>query len=123
MIDANIKRKNFNDETLQTAIMHKLLWNSVDVDYLEDHLQDPTEETAVELGRTYQAIQDKRYDLRIRKDSNMGKKKQNAEPKEELLTLDEACKKREELKAQGVAYPTIMSRGYGKYQVIEGRAA
>ena len=123
MIDPNFRRKNFNDETLQTATMHKLLWDSEDIEYLEKHLQDPTEEIAIELGRTYQAIQDKRYDLRMMKEGNMAKKKQNTEPEEEFLTFNEAYKKREGLLKQGMQYPTIMSRGNGKYQVIEGRAA
>jgi len=121
MVDSNAGRKLYNSETLTTATMHKALWDGGDVDYLEKHLQDPTVDTAIELGRTFQAVQDKRYDLKLRKENNMGKKKIDT-PKVEPMTLIEACTERDKLKEQGMAYPTIMSIP-GGYKVIEGRAA
>lgn len=52
------------------------------------------------------------------------KRKRSSKPPIEHMTLEEACLKREELKRQGVAYPTIMQiSGTDKYRVIECRAA
>lgn len=122
MPDANAQRKRQNEKTMETATMGGILWDGGEENYLEKHLQDPTFDTAIELDRTYEAVQAKRGRMKIRRMMNMQGKKIKALT--EPITLEEACSKREELKNQGVLFPTIVSvYGTDKFQIIEGQAA
>lgn len=115
---ANESRKRHNDETLEFATNHKLLWDGTDLAYLNKHLMEHDHSTALELGRTYEAVQSKRHAIKLFKEGAIAVMPERQRP----ITLNDALEERIKQIAEGVRYPTIKAVP-GGYVVGEGRLA
>lgn len=115
----NASRRRHNDDSLGYAVNHRLLWDGTETTYLEAHLDDHTLHTAIEIGRTFIAVQNKRQQLKLRR---VSKDQMPQENKQKPMTLIDAVQERNKQLDKGTYLPTILSV-HGGYVVVEGRLA
>ena len=118
---ANESRKRQNTETLEYATNHKLNWGGNDANYLLDHFREHDHITAIELGRTYQAVTSMRHRLKLFKGGNIRIMLKGNEQKP--MPLDEAMQKRNRQIDAGATVPPTIRQVQGGYVMEEGRLA
>lgn len=97
-------RRQHNEETLQFATNHTLKYDGGDITYLEEHSNDPDYDTAIELGRTFEAVQRKRQYLRFLKENET---RMPNDSQQKPMRLGAAVMERNKQLHEGVSNPTI----------------